>query len=461
MPPRRASGSGRSHAEMGSVSGGGIHKIGSSVALAATPNSGYKFVGWYHGTELLSTDASYTFAMPNCVNNYDVEGRFLLNSYNLVLSSEDTAKGSVTGAGSYDYATPVSISAAAENGYTFSGWYSGTTLISSANPYSFTMPYTDLNYVAKFNTNSYKLSLTYDSSKGYVSGTGAYSYGSSVTISATAKSGYSFSGWYDGETLVSSSGSYSFSMKKLDLGVGLSLWYGGSITKTSEGRLTTVLEMKGSACRDYEERLFVLDMRDDICETCHGARLNEAALSVQVNGLNIYQATQLTIDKLLLWLDDTRSKLSANELQIADLLLKEIHNRAQFLVDVGLDYLTLDRLAMTLSGGEAQRIRLATQIGSRLSGVLYVLDEPSIGLHQRDNAKLIKTLKEMRDLGNTLIVVEHGFVITDEKMMSSCAGLFAIGDIVKKNLRQVVTACSDGAVASQSILAYRRSLGLK
>jgi len=205
------------HAEMGSVSGGGIHKIGSSVALAATPNSGYKFVGWYHGTELLSTDASYTFAMPNCVNNYDVEGRFLLNSYNLVLSSEDTAKGSVTGAGSYDYATPVSISAAAENGYTFSGWYSGTTLISSANPYSFTMPYTDLNYVAKFNTNSYKLSLTYDSSKGYVSGTGAYSYGSSVTISATAKSGYSFSGWYDGETLVSSSGSYSFSMPYNDL----------------------------------------------------------------------------------------------------------------------------------------------------------------------------------------------------------------------------------------------------
>ncbi len=163
-------------------------------------------------------------------------------------------------------------------------------------------------------------------------------------------------------------------------------------------------------------------MRDDICEACHGARLNEAALSVQVNGLNIYQATQLTIDKLLLWLDDTRSKLSANELQIADLLLKEIHNRAQFLVDVGLDYLTLDRLAMTLSGGEAQRIRLATQIGSRLSGVLYVLDEPSIGLHQRDNAKLIKTLKEMRDLGNTLIVVEH-----DEETMRSADFLVDIG----------------------------------
>jgi len=163
-------------------------------------------------------------------------------------------------------------------------------------------------------------------------------------------------------------------------------------------------------------------MRDDICETCHGARLNEAALSVQVNGLNIYQATQLTIDKLLSWLDDTRSKLTPSQLQIADLVLKEIHNRAQFLVDVGLDYLTLDRLAMTLSGGEAQRIRLATQIGSRLSGVLYVLDEPSIGLHQRDNAKLIKTLKEMRDLGNTLIVVEH-----DEETMRNADFLVDIG----------------------------------
>jgi excinuclease ABC subunit A len=104
------------------------------------------------------------------------------------------------------------------------------------------------------------------------------------------------------------------------------------------------------------------------------------------------------------------------------LVLKEIHNRASFLVDVGLDYLTLDRLAMTLSGGEAQRIRLATQIGSRLSGVLYVLDEPSIGLHQRDNAKLISTLKEMRDLGNTLIVVEH-----DEETMRNADYLVDIG----------------------------------
>jgi excinuclease ABC subunit A len=163
-------------------------------------------------------------------------------------------------------------------------------------------------------------------------------------------------------------------------------------------------------------------MRDSVCSSCHGARLNEAALSVQVNGLNIYQVTQLSIDKLLLWLDDTRKKLTPNELAIADLVLKEIHNRATFLVNVGLDYLSLDRMAMTLSGGEAQRIRLATQIGSRLSGVLYVLDEPSIGLHQRDNAKLIATLKEMRDLGNTLIVVEH-----DEETMRNADYLVDIG----------------------------------
>ena len=178
-------------------------------------------------------------------------------------------------------------------------------------------------------------------------------------------------------------------------------------------------------------------MRDDVCQTCHGARLNEAALSVQVNGLNIYQATQLTIDKLLLWLDDTRAKLAPNELQIADLVLKEIHNRASFLVDVGLDYLTLDRLAMSLSGGEAQRIRLATQIGSRLSGVLYVLDEPSIGLHQRDNMKLIKTLKEMRDLGNTLIVVEH-----DEETMRNADYLVDIGPGAGVHGGQVVASGS-------------------
>ena len=169
---------------------------------------------------------------------------------------------------------------------------------------------------------------------------------------------------------------------------------------------------------DYYESF----MRDSVCEHCHGSRLNEKALSVKVNGLNIYEVTCLPINKLLEYIEETKKKLTQNQLKIADLVLKEIYNRARFLADVGLDYLTLSRLAMTLSGGESQRIRLATQIGSRLSGVLYVLDEPSIGLHQRDNAKLIDTLKEMRDLGNTLIVVEH-----DEDTMRASDYMVEIG----------------------------------
>ena len=148
-------------------------------------------------------------------------------------------------------------------------------------------------------------------------------------------------------------------------------------------------------------------MHDEICHTCHGARLSKEALAVQVNGLNIYEATSLSIDKFLLWLKEMEKKLSENEAHIASMVIKEITSRTEFLLNVGLDYLTLSRMAMTLSGGESQRIRLATQIGSRLSGVLYVLDEPSIGLHQRDGERLIETMKEMRDLGNTLIVVEH------------------------------------------------------
>ena len=163
-------------------------------------------------------------------------------------------------------------------------------------------------------------------------------------------------------------------------------------------------------------------MRDSVCTTCHGARLNESALSVKVGGLNIYEATCLSFDQFLEWIDKVSSSLSPSEHTIADMVLRELHNRASFLVNVGLDYLTLSRYAMTLSGGEAQRIRLATQIGSRLSGVLYVLDEPSIGLHQRDNDKLIKTLKDMRDLGNTLIVVEH-----DEETMRQADYLVDIG----------------------------------
>ena len=146
-------------------------------------------------------------------------------------------------------------------------------------------------------------------------------------------------------------------------------------------------------------------MVESVCPKCHGQRLNPEALSVRVGDKNICEFTQLSVGKALDWINNL--KLDVEKTKIAELVLKEIRNRLSFLKDVGLEYLSLDRLAGTLSGGEAQRIRLATQIGSRLSGVLYVLDEPSIGLHQRDNSKLIKTLQNMRDLGNSLIIVEH------------------------------------------------------
>ena len=153
--------------------------------------------------------------------------------------------------------------------------------------------------------------------------------------------------------------------------------------------------------RDWLENYMV----EHTCDTCHGARLNDSVLCVKVGDKNIYEMTEMSIKELHKFL--TNLKLSKEKTAIAELVLKEINSRLEFLTNVGLEYLTLNRSAGTLSGGEAQRIRLATQIGSHLTGVLYVLDEPSIGLHQRDNEKLINSMKEMRDLGNTLIVVEH------------------------------------------------------
>ena len=146
-------------------------------------------------------------------------------------------------------------------------------------------------------------------------------------------------------------------------------------------------------------------MIDMDCPTCNGARLDDSVLTVLINKKNIYEITKMSIGDLKIFLE--RLKLNEEQKEIADLILKEIISRLTFLINVGLEYLTLNRKAGTLSGGEASRIRLATQIGSRLTGVLYVLDEPSIGLHQRDNNRLIKSLLDMRDLGNTLVVVEH------------------------------------------------------
>ncbi len=156
------------------------------------------------------------------------------------------------------------------------------------------------------------------------------------------------------------------------------------------------------------------------CPTCHGSRLKAEVLSILIAGKNIREVTAMTVRDCLDWCDHI--ELTQRQQIIAKQVLKEIHARLQFLYDVGLDYLTLDRSAGTLSGGEAQRIRLATQIGSGLTGVLYILDEPSIGLHQRDNGKLLETLKHLRDLGNTLIVVEH-----DEETMYTADQIIDIG----------------------------------
>lgn len=174
-------------------------------------------------------------------------------------------------------------------------------------------------------------------------------------------------------------------------------------------------------------------MTESICPICHGARLNEAALSVKVGLKNIDQLTRLSIDESIKYLSSLI--LNNEQQQIAKLALLEIISRLTFLQDVGLGYLTLARSAATLSGGEAQRIRLATQIGSKLTGVLYVLDEPSIGLHQKDNQKLIDTLKKMRDLGNTLVVVEH-----DHETMLASDYLIDIGPFAGKHGGKVIAA---------------------
>lgn len=174
---------------------------------------------------------------------------------------------------------------------------------------------------------------------------------------------------------------------------------------TFEGIITNLerryLETTSTWIREWLEN-YMIELP---CPTCKGSRLKKEVLSVLINNKNIYELTQLSIRDLYNFLEDI--KLTKEQEQISKLLIKEIKDRLTFLINVGLDYLTLDRMAGSLSGGESQRIRLATQIGTRLTGVLYVLDEPSIGLHQRDNDKLIDAMLEMRDLGNTLIVVEH------------------------------------------------------
>ena len=175
-------------------------------------------------------------------------------------------------------------------------------------------------------------------------------------------------------------------------------------------------ETKSQGMRDFYE----MYMSNSECPACKGARLKPEILSIKIGDKNINDLTDMSIRKIKDFLNNL--ELTKTQAMIADMILKEIDKRLQFLIDVGLEYLTLSRSAGTLSGGEAQRIRLATQIGSGLTGVLYILDEPSIGLHQRDNDKLLATLKKLRDLGNTLIVVEH-----DEDTMYAADQIIDIG----------------------------------
>ncbi len=195
-----------------------------------------------------------------------------------------------------------------------------------------------------------------------------------------------------------------------------------------EGVITNLMRRYESTDSDYVRGEIEKYMTERPCPICEGGRLRPEMVAVTVAGQSIVQASRLTTQEALAWLaeltgsDDAPSRLSERDLVIGAEILKEIRQRLGFLVDVGLDYLTLERRAASLAGGEAQRIRLATQIGSQLMGVLYVLDEPSIGLHPRDNARLIRTLLGLRDVGNTVLVVEH-----DEETIRSADWIVDLG----------------------------------
>lgn len=211
--------------------------------------------------------------------------------------------------------------------------------------------------------------------------------------------------------------------------------FGGlkDIDTTFEGVIPNVERRYRETNSDFTRDVMRQYMTSLTCQTCHGYRLNEQALSVKISGKHIGEVSDFPINESLNFFENLT--FSEQNQEIARPILKEIDDRLTFLKNVGLDYLTLSRSARTLSGGEAQRIRLATQIGSNLSGVMYVLDEPSIGLHQRDNDRLIASLKKMRDLGNTLIVVEH-----DEDTMRAADYLIDIGPGAGENGGQVIAA---------------------
>lgn len=199
-------------------------------------------------------------------------------------------------------------------------------------------------------------------------------------------------------------------------------WNGYSYSKPFEGVIPNLERRYRETESNWAKEDLSKYQISDICPVCHGKRLNIKALAVKIDGFDISDATSLSVDNLIKWIKSLENKLSAKDKEISSVIVREIQQRLKFLQNVGLGYLTIDRISGTLSGGESQRIRLASQIGSGLTGVLYVLDEPSIGLHQRDNDKLIGTLKDLRDKDNTVIVVEH-----DEDTMKAADYLIDVG----------------------------------
>lgn len=230
-----------------------------------------------------------------------------------------------------------------------------------------------------------------------------------------------------------------------DEAVTLVIYGSDEFFRVGEGVLSEMVNWPG-VVGDIEDKV--------VCPVCHGTRLNENARCFRIDGKDISQVSAMEISELAVWIDSLPSRLDARQNAIARDIIRELHDRVHFLLDVGLDYLSLDRPSATLSGGEGQRIRLATQIGSRLVNVIYILDEPSIGLHQRDNLKLIASLKKLRDEHNTVIVVEH-----DEETIKSADWIVDVGPGAGGNGGEICYSGPPRPVVNPNVTPSERAAG--
>ena len=230
-----------------------------------------------------------------------------------------------------------------------------------------------------------------------------------------------------------------------DEAVTLVIYGSDEFFRVGEGALSEMVNWPG-VVGDIEDKV--------VCPVCHGTRLNENARCFRIDGKDISQVSAMEISELAVWIDSLPSRLDSRQNAIARDIIRELHDRVHFLLDVGLDYLSLDRPSATLSGGEGQRIRLATQIGSRLVNVIYILDEPSIGLHQRDNLKLIASLKKLRDEHNTVIVVEH-----DEETIKSADWIVDVGPGAGGNGGEICYSGPPRPVVNPNVTPSERAAG--